>query len=76
MAGGGVFALTVVGRAGRLGASPLSRRFGGSCTISGLRGIEEVKHDLYLSKFRNVNKSGEVFEVRTFVVELAKVVML
>lgn len=75
MVGGGVFALTVLGRAGRLGASPLSRRFGGSCTIYVSSRPRGVDHNVYLSKFGNIDKPSEVFEVRTLVVELAKVVM-
>lgn len=76
MAAGGVFALTVVGRAGRFGTSPLSKRFGASCTTSGSRGIGGTNYNLYLSKFGDIDKPGEVFEVRALIVELAKVVML
>ena len=32
--------------------------------------------NLYLSKFGNVDKSSEVFEVRTLVIEFAEVVVL
>lgn len=76
MAGGGVFALTVEGRAGRLGASPLSRRFGGSCVKSEPGTPGETDYHPYLGKFRHVDKSSEVFEVRTFVIEFAEVVVL
>ena len=76
MAGGGVFAFTVVGRAGRLGTSPLSKRFGGSYTSSGSGKTEGAGHNLYLSEFGNIDKSGEVFEVRTFVIEFAEIIML
>jgi hypothetical protein len=76
VAGGGVFALTVEGRAGRLGASPLSRRFGGSCAKSepGIPG--GTNHHPYLGKFGHVDKSSEEFEVRTFVIEFTEVVVL
>ena len=76
MAGGGVFAFTVVGRAGRLGTSPLSERFGGSYTNCGSGKTQGAGRSPYLSEFGNVDKSGEVFEVRTFVIEFAEVVML
>lgn len=31
---------------------------------------------LYLCQFGNVNESGEVFEIRAFIIEFAKAIML
>jgi hypothetical protein len=76
VAGGGVFALTVEGRAGRLGASPLSRRFGGSYAKSKPARSGGIGYRPYLGEFGHIDKSGEVFEVRTFVIEFTEVVML
>ena len=76
MAGGGVFGLTVAGRAGRLGASPLSKRFGGSCEKAKQRRSEGTGDHSNLCEFGHVDKPGEVFEVRTFVVKFSKVVVL
>ena len=45
-------------------------------TTFGLGKTKGAGHNPYLSEFGNIDKSGEVFEVRTLVVELAKVVML
>lgn len=76
VAGGGVFALTVEGRAGRLGASPLSKRFGGSYAKSEPKRHEGTSNHPYLSEFGHIDESGKVFEVGAFVVKFAEVVML
>ena len=76
MAGGGVFGLTVAGRAGRLGASPLSKRFGGSCEKAKQGRSGGTGDHSNLGEFGHIDKPGEVFKVRTFVVKFSEIVVL
>ena len=64
----------MVGRAGRSGAAPLSKRLGGS--YNAVRHHSNFQGMTYLSELGHVDQAGQVLEIRAFVVELPQSIVL